>query len=103
MPDSKFFLYLLVMAGTTYLIRAIPFAALNKQIKNKYLKSFLHYIPFTVLSAMIFPAAFFATGSYISAAVGVAVSFVLGFSKKSLLTVAAVGCFAVFLTELFIF
>lgn len=102
MPNSKFFLYLLVMAGTTYLIRAIPFAAVSGQIKNRFVKSFLHFIPYTVLAAMTFPAVFSATNSYISAAVGVAVAFVLGFFGKSLLTVAAVGCLAVFLTEFFV-
>jgi len=61
MELKSFFTYLAVMAGSTYLIRAIPFALINKKIENQFIKSFLHYIPFAVLSAMTFPAILYAT------------------------------------------
>ena len=56
MNNGRFFLYLLVMAGVTYLVRAIPFILIRKKIKSRFLNSFLYYIPYTVLAAMTFPA-----------------------------------------------
>ena len=51
MDLKEYFIYLLIIVGTTYLIRAIPFVAITKKIKNKYVTSFLYYIPYTVLAA----------------------------------------------------
>ncbi len=99
MELKSFFLYLLVMAGSTYLIRAIPFAVMNKKIENRFIKSFLYYIPFTVLTAMTFPAILYATDSMVSAAVGFAVAILFAFKGKSLTTVAVAACVAVFVVE----
>ena len=62
----EFFIYLAVMAGVTYLVRAIPLLLVKKPIKNKFLLSFLHYIPYAVLAAMTVPAIFYATDYFIS-------------------------------------
>ena len=64
-PD--FFIYLAVMAGVTYLVRAVPLILVKKPIKNRFLLSFLHYIPYAVLAAMTVPAIFYATDYFISA------------------------------------
>ena len=61
------YLYVLVMAVTTYLIRAIPLTLLKKPIRNRFLKSFLHYVPTACLTAMTFPAILDATQSTWSA------------------------------------
>ena len=95
-----FFLYLLVMAGVTYLIRMLPLVFCRKEIKNKYVKSFLYYIPYTVLTAMTFPAIFYSTGSMTSALIGTAVAVVLAFFRKGLLTVAIGATLSVFAAEL---
>lgn len=98
--DFKTFLpYLIVMAGVTYLIRAIPLVLVRHKIKNRFLNSFLYYIPYTVLASMTFPAILYATGSMLSAAVGFAVALVLAFFRKSLIVVAAGACGAVLLAE----
>ena len=55
-----------VMAIVTYIIRALPITLFRKEIKSKWLKSFLYYIPYAVLGAMTFPAIFFSTGSVFS-------------------------------------
>ena len=94
-----FFLYLAVMAGVTYLIRMIPLVLAKKKIKNRFVLSFLYYIPYAVLSAMVFPAIFTATGSVISAAIGFAVAVLLSYLRRSLLTVAISASAAVFLAE----
>lgn len=95
----SFFTYLAVMAGSTYLIRAIPFALINKKIENRFIKSFLHYIPFAVLSAMTFPAILYATDYVVSAAVGFVVAIIFASKGKSLTTVAVAACVAVFAVE----
>lgn len=96
---KDFWIYLLILAGSTYLIRAIPFAALRKKINNRFVKSFLYYIPYAVLSAMTLPAAFYATGNVISGAVGLVVGGIFAYMGKGLTLVAVVSCVAAFLTE----
>lgn len=92
--------YLLVMAGVTYLIRIIPFVLINKKIENKFINSFLYYVPYTVLTAMTFPAILYATGSIISAAAGFLAAILISYRGKGLLTVAVGACLAVLVVEL---
>lgn len=99
MELKEFWIYLLIMAGSTYLIRAIPFAAISKKIENKFIKSFLYYIPYAVLTAMTFPAVLYATDYVVSAAVGFVVAVLFALKDKSLTTVAVAACVAVFVTE----
>ena len=99
MESSKFLVYLFVMAGVTYLVRAIPIALIKEKIKNRFVLSFLHYIPYTVLSAMTVPAIFYATDSPVSAAVGFVVALVAAFFNRSLVQVAALSCLGVLATE----
>lgn len=100
MSDHKFLVYLLVMAGVTYLVRMIPMVLIKEKIKNKYILSFLHYIPYTVLSAMTVPACFYATDSPITAAVGFIIAIIASLFEKSLIQVAALSCAGVLLTEI---
>lgn len=100
MNNTQYFIYLLIMAGSTYLIRALPFSLLTKKIENKYIKSFLYYIPYAVLSAMTIPAALFATNSIISAVTGLIVAVILALKGKSLTFVAVSACIVVYVTEL---
>ena len=93
------YIYIIVMAVTTYLIRAIPLTLLKKPIKNQFFRSFLHYIPTACLTAMTFPAILYATNDMISGGVGLAVAVVLAFFNRSLIVVAASSCVAVFITE----
>ena len=99
MPEYSFWVYLLVMAGITYLIRMIPLVLIKKKITNRFILSFLHYIPYTVLAVMTIPAIFYSTGSAVSATVGFMTAVVLAYFEKSLLTVAAASCVVVFIVE----
>ena len=72
----------------------------KKKIQNRFLLSFLHYIPYAVLSAMTVPAIFYATDYRLSAVLGCAVALVLSFLEQSLLKVAAAACAAALLAEL---
>ena len=94
--------YLIVMAGVTYLIRMLPLTLLRKPLKSRFLKSFLHYVPYAVLGAMTFPDVLYSTGSTATAACGVAVAVFLAWRGKSLLTVAIAACAAVAVAQLVI-
>ena len=100
MTYSTYFIYLAIMVISTYLIRVIPFVLVNHQIQNKFIRSFLHYIPYAVLTAMTIPAIFTATSSIISACVGFLIAVILALKGKSLTVVALVACLGVYLTEL---
>ena len=101
MPEMlKFELYLLVMAGVTYLVRMLPLVLVKRKIENRFIKSFLYYVPYAVLSVMTVPAIFYATTSLVSAIVGFCVALILAYFEKSLLTVACAGCGAVLACEL---
>ncbi len=95
----KIYSYILVMAVTTYLVRALPLTLLKKPIRNRFLKSFLHYVPAACLTAMTFPAILSATEHVISGALGLAIAVLLSLKNKSLIVVAVASCAAVFLTE----
>ena len=96
---KDFIIYLIILSGSTYLIRAVPFALLRKKITNVYVRSFLFYIPYAVLSAMTMPAALYATGNIISGAVGLAVGAIFAYKEKSLTFVAAASCLAALACE----
>ena len=93
------YLYVAVMAVTTYLIRAIPLTLMKKPIRSRFLRSFLHYVPTACLTAMTFPALLYATDHVWSGAAGLAVGVVLALKNKSLIVVAVASCATTFLVE----
>ena len=94
------YIYILAMALTTYLIRALPLILLKKPIRNRFLKSFLHYIPAASLTAMTFPAILYSTQNVISGIIGHIVAVLLALKKRSLIIVAVASCVAVLITDL---
>lgn len=99
MNIASFFGYLAVMAGVTYLVRMIPLALCRGKLENKYLRSFLAYVPYAVLGSMTFPAIIYSTGGLISGLAGTIVALVLAFRRQSLLKVAVGACIAALLAE----
>ncbi len=95
-------IYILVMAWVTYLIRMIPFTVFRRKIKSNFIKSFLYYVPYTVLSAMTFPSIFYSTGEFYSALFGTVTALVLAFFKKPLIVVAILSAVVAFVTALII-
>ena len=81
-------IYIAVMAGVTYLIRMIPLTLVRRQLKSRFIKSFLYYIPYTVLSAMTFPAIFNSTGDIITSSVGTVTALILAYVGMPLIVVA---------------
>lgn len=91
--------YIATMAVTTYLIRVLPLTIFRKPIKSRFLRSFLHYVPYACLTAMTFPAILTSTASIISGAAALAVAVILAYRGKSLIVVALSSSVAVLLTE----
>lgn len=99
MTTGTLIVYIVVMAGVTYLIRMLPLALFQKKIESRFIRSFLYYVPYAVLGTMTFPAIFTSTGSVVSAVAGLIAAVLLALREKSLLTVAVCACAVVFITE----
>ena len=91
--------YIATMAVTTYLIRVLPLTVFRKNIKSRFVKSFLHYVPYACLTAMTFPAIMYDTTYILSGVAALIVAVVLAFRGRSLLTVSLASCATVFVTE----
>lgn len=91
--------YIFAMAITTYFIRMLPLTIFRKPIKSRFVKSFLHYVPYACLTAMTFPAILYDTTYIISGIAALIIAIVLAFRGKSLLTVSLASCAAVFICE----
>ena len=91
--------YIATMAVTTYLIRVLPLTVFRKSIKSRFVKSFLHYVPYACLTAMTFPAILSSTATIISGAAALVIAVILAYRGKSLLTVSLAASAAVIVTE----
>ena len=98
----RIYLYILVMAGVSYCIRALPMTVLRKPIKSRFIQSFLYYVPYVTLAVMTFPAILHATQSQISGGLALAVGLVAAWLGADLFKTAVVCCAAVFILELFV-
>ena len=101
MNVSSIWLAILVMAAVTYLIRVLPLVLIRREIKNRTVRSFLHYVPYVTLSVMTFPAILTATTVIWSALAALAVAVALSLKGCKLPIVAAAACMTVFVVELF--
>ena len=97
--NSKIYLYILVCAGVSLLIRELPLTLIRKPIKNRFLRSFLYYVPYCCLTAMTFPSILSSTASILSGAAALAVAVVLAYRGKSLIVVALSSSAAVLIVE----
>lgn len=93
------YVYIFTMALTTYLIRVLPLTIFRKSIRSRFLRSFLHYVPYACLTAMTFPAILSSTASIISGAAALIVAILLAYRGKSLIVVAVSSSAAVLIAE----
>lgn len=90
------YIYIAVMAVTTYLIRMLPFTVFRRKIRSRFLRSFFSYVPYAVLGAMVLPYIFYSTGDVRTAVVGFAAAGILSYMKLPLIVVALAACCAAF-------
>lgn len=93
------YVYIFTMALTTYLIRVLPLTIFRKPIRSRFLRSFLHYVPYACLTAMTFPVILSSTASIISGAAALIVAILLAYRGKSLIVVAVSSSAAVLIAE----
>ncbi len=98
----KTYLYLFVMAATTYLIRVLPLTLIRKPIRNQFLRSFLYYVPYVTLAVMTFPAIMNATQSPIAGAAAMLVGILVAWRGLALFPVSLLCCATVFILEFFL-
>ena len=96
------YIYILIMALVTFLIRVLPLTLIRKQIKNRFLQSFLYYVPYVTLAVMTFPAIIHATQSPISASIALVAGIVAAWFGADLFKVSVLCCVTVFVLELFL-
>lgn len=94
------YIYIFIMAGVSYLIRVLPLTLIRREITNRFIRSFLYYVPYVTLSVMTFPAIVQATNNPIAGALALLVGAAAAWFGRSLFTVAVLSCVTVFLTEL---
>lgn len=96
------YIYIIVTALVSYAIRVLPLTLIRRPIKNKFIQSFLYYVPFVTLAVMTFPAILHATQSPISGAVALAAGIVAAWFGAGLFPVSVICCLLVFIIELFL-
>lgn len=98
---SNIYIYLCIMAGVSYLIRVLPLTLIRKPIKNKFIQSFLYYVPYVTLAVMTFPAIVEATQSPVSGLIAFLVGIAAAWRGADLFKTAVFCCAAVLVVELF--
>ncbi len=94
--------YIFTAFIVSYLIRVLPLTLIRKPIRNRFLRSFLYYVPYVTLAVMTFPAIIEATQSTLAGVIALVVGIVLSLIGAGLLPVACVCCVVVFVAELFL-
>ena len=100
--NGNMYIYILIMGGVSFLIRCIPLTLIQKQIKSRFIRSFLYYVPYVTLAVMTFPDILGATNSVWSGLLALIAGVALALSGQGLLTVAVLSCAVVFVSELFL-
>ena len=96
------YIYIAIVALVTYLIRVLPLTLIRKEIKNRFIRSFLYYVPYVTLAVMTFPAIVHATDSIWSGIAALVVGILVAWFSGNLFLVAISACLVVFLVELLI-
>ena len=96
------YLYIAIMAGISFLIRTLPLTLIRKPITNRFLRSFLFYVPYVTLAVMTFPDILGVTNSIWSGVLALIAGIALAWSGRSLFVVAVLSCAVVFVSECFL-
>jgi len=99
---NNIYIYILIMAGVSFLIRSLPLTLIRKPIQNRFFRSFLYYVPYVTLAIMTFPAILWAPASPLIGFAALIAGIFLAWTGKGLFPVAIISCATVFLLELFI-
>ena len=99
--NTYIWICVLILFVATYFTRLLPFLFCKGEVKNRFFKSVLAYLPYAVLTSMIFPEVFMIKGmGTIPAIVGFVIAVVLSFKNKNLITVLSFSTVAAFIMML---
>lgn len=98
---NNVWIYLLVMFAVVYAVRVLPLL-IRKPIQNRFLRSFLYYVPYITLACMTFPAIVEATQSPIAGVAALIVGIVMAWCGAGLFPVALGCCAIVLIIEWFL-
>ena len=100
--ERNVYVYILIMFAVTYTIRVLPLTLIRKPITNRFVRSFLFYVPYVTLAVMTFPDIVQATTAPVAGLLALVAGVALAWSGRSLLTVAVASCVVVFITEMIV-
>lgn len=93
------YLYIAVMAATTYAIRVLPLTLIRKPIRSTFLRSFLYYVPYVTLSVMTFPAILSVTSSPLAGSAAMVIGLLGAWFGLGLLPVSLLCCGSVLILQ----
>ena len=99
MDKQSIIVCILLAIITTNLIRVVPMLLIKGQISNRFLRSFLYYVPYVTLAVMTFPSMVQATVSPVSGAVALITGIIAAWRGLGLFPVAAICCAIVYLMD----
>ncbi len=99
--SHSIFIYILIAAVVSLIIRALPTTLLRRQITNGFVRSFLYYVPYVTLAVMTFPAITKATSDPISGYAALVIGIIVAFIRKNLFDTAIMCCLSVLVIEYF--
>jgi branched-subunit amino acid transport protein len=96
------YIYIAVMALVSYAIRILPLTLIRKPIKNRFVQSFLYYVPYVTLAVMTFPSIVNATSSPIAGLAALVLGIAAAWLGANLFQVAVGCCAIVLILEFFL-
>ena len=96
------YLYILVAAAVSFMIRVLPLTLIRKKIKNPFIRSFLYYVPYVTLAVMTFPAILAAPRFVLAGVLALIVGIAAAWKGVNMVGIAALCCGVVFLVEMLI-
>jgi branched-subunit amino acid transport protein len=93
------YIYLLIVIVTIALIRILPVTLIRRKIDNRFIRSFLYYVPYVTLAVMTFPAIMEATESPLAGAAALLLGIVAAWLGLGLFPVSIICCLVVFVLE----
>ena len=98
--EHSVWIYILVMAVVSYAIRVLPVTLIRKQIKNRFIRSVLYYLPYVTLSVMTVPSIFSISSNPMCGAAALIAAIIIAWFTRNLFLSATGACAAVLLVAL---
>ena len=92
MEQHSILIYILLAIVITNLIRVMPMVFIKGQIHNRFVRSFLYYVPYVTLAVMTFPDMILATPTPWPGIIALLAGIIAAWYRLGLFAVAAICC-----------